>query len=222
MFVNFIDDFNFEVAIGKKPKNSAPCWDQVCGKLDNGRYISIKRKNIFYATKGIQKIVAYPKLVSPIVIVLESPHKDEYTESGSAKGPAMGKSGERFQQNFQELIKAKDIQSMIKTGVHDVILINAVQYQCTFGETINKKMRDYNWSMCFNKGCSKDLIYRLEALQPEILINACTKSDLNLQLAVHSVIHAHVTQGAQLYGTYIYGRHPINWTSKSKTIRRKW
>ena len=221
MFVNFLDGFDFEVTIGRKPKNSVPCWDQLCGKLDNGHYIQLKRRNIFYATKGTQRIIAHPKLIRPVVIILESPHKEEYKKSGAANGPAWGDTGIRFNQNFQRLINAKDIQSWINTGVHDVILINAVQYQCSFGETINPKLRDHNWTKCFEKGCCSDLIYRLEALQPEILINACTKSNLNLQLAVHSAIFTHINQGKRLFNTYIYGSHPITWSSYTQTLRRK-
>lgn len=225
MFTNYMKGFSFEAAIGKKPPTPAPCWDQIYGKLDRGNFIplnQLERKNIFYTLNGTQRTIANKISNHSIVIILESPHKDEYKESGAANGPAFGPTGTCFNKHFKRLITAKDIGMGITTGVYDVILINAVQYQCTFGETIDSKFRDYNWLNCFEKGCAEDLICRLEALQPEILINACTKSDANLQLAVHTTIFLHRAMGKTLFSKYIYGTHPITWTSKTETMRRKW
>lgn len=129
-----------------------------------------------------------------IVIVLESPHKDEYIFNENQKqyiGPALGTTGQNLLNWLPSVLinyvpteidkktaTAKCIEKHnIKLGVYAVKLVNAVQYQCSLGQE-TELFRDNVFSKMWEKpNIRKSFGKRLEECKPSIIINCCTKGD---------------------------------------------
>ena len=125
-----------------------------------------------------------------IVIVLESPHKDEFLNNDSV-GVAVGKTGENlFHWLPQVLLNyvpceveettakakyhgAKDIES----GIYAIRIVNAIQYQCSLGEDTEKYRDDIFSKLWDSSMVQNDFIDRLEKSHPDIIINCCTKGN---------------------------------------------
>ena len=151
------------------------------------------------------------KLSDPIVIILESPHKDEFdTITSMALGPAMGKTGDNLKAHFDFAIQNSSIYQFLLGASHDIVLVNAIQYQCSLGNSLGKKkptnisLRNTNFKLCFN---TNDLQKRLNALKPFATINLCTKQ-----------FQQNVANIAQSFNNYTYGNHPSSWYIPSNRI----
>ena len=92
-------------------------------------------------------------LYSPIVIVLESSHQDEHDPiTLKALGPYIGATGYNLKTYFDSIIVHSQIYPHICSLKHDIVLLNAVQFQCSLGNSLsgkgsyrNKKCRDSNF-----------------------------------------------------------------------------
>ncbi len=108
-----------------------------------------------------------------IAVILESPHKDEYSDQNFI-APALGATGNHLQKYFVNLMAEAIKNIKLDSGVYDVILGNGVQYQCSNGDD-PKKYRDENWCrLWFSENMKQDFIERLNKYNPQIIINACT------------------------------------------------
>lgn len=207
--VNYLPNFNFRVVI-KKPTAPiiAPCMDQICGWIDtNGNYNSIRKWKTKFNVDYLSNRTAVCRgkaIKSPIVVILESPHVDEFDASGTPKGPAQGKTGNRFDKYFEQLINSSSVSNVIGTESHAVVLVNSVQYQCSLGKQPlkgkNRSDCDKNWKSCFNAGGNTDLVNRLNALKPVAVINLCTAS-----------LKKDVDQQICHFSNYTCGYHPASW-----------
>lgn len=214
-------NFDFVKITGFQPQNPLPCPDQVCGYILNGKYKSVRNRkikyNIDYNATGYKTYLG-KRLKSPVVVILESPHKEEFCKMcGMPIGPARGKTGNYFDEHFGKLIKNSSIYQYINAGMHAVVFVNAVQYQCSLGNSLqgknnaqNRIICDKNWVRCFNGGCKYDLKRRVAALKPIAIINLCTKGKRNLR----GIVQPYVNQIA----TYTYGNHPSSWWCKNCRI----
>lgn len=184
--------------------NTSACSDNFVGiiKYDKGRFMSFNGKQQFGLQrnaddKSVQiqkrKVLNYnslPACKNPrIVILLESPHKDEYPpiNNTAVSGPAMGNSGNRF--NSQCIKVFNNNSNMLKTQLgitnsaskieYDVFFVNAIQYECSLGYSpIKPEIRDYVFELLWNQQSNSfrdDLVERLNLLHPNLIINACTK-----------------------------------------------
>ena len=206
MHENFMTDFDFGKFAPQKHGVLSPCPDQIFGQMQGKKYYpypTSNRKNIVYDENATE--TNPPK--SPIVIILESPHKSEF-DGSKPLGIAHGKTGAFFNAKFGELFAATDIfQQLKEDDTHEVVLMNAVQYQCSLGLALNKYenklQRDKIWLSCFEQCCATDLRDRISALEPFAVINLCTKGVKNLQLILHEKIND--------YPNYVYGTHPSTW-----------
>lgn len=115
-----------------------------------------------------------------IVIVLESPHKDEYNNSKSAiaPAPALGTTGCSLDREFVCKLNEfmKNNSEAIQDGVYDVILMNAVQFQCSMGiKPLDTNVRNKIFlQMCFNNDIRINFSERLKEYKPKVIINCCT------------------------------------------------
>jgi len=142
------------------------------------------------------------------VLILESPHKDEYTDDFQQLTPANGISGVRIY-NFRKRIFPDELG--------EIIICNPVQWQASLYALHNKSMYNYTfkklkndvWSFLWNES-KIEFIDRLKKYNPQIIINSCTSS---LKKKVQDEINKYF-QEKQLYKTY----HPARW---SKTITKK-
>lgn len=129
-------------------------------KISKDNLIDIKNKN--------EKI---------IVIVLESPHIDEFNKKkfNVAPAPALGSTGCNLDKYFCKVIERCFKKYMVKDGKYHVILSNAIQYQCSLGAD-TEVFRDRVWlKLWLNRSFKKYFIARLKEYSPDIIMNFCTK-----------------------------------------------
>lgn len=206
-----------------------PCPDRLFGKICCGEYKPLKsqgRQNIYY-----DKTETIPK--NAVVAILESPHTSEYDRDGKPMGAANGKTGMMFDNKFEVLFSKSQIANSINiNGEFDVVLINAVQYQCSLGKQLNycakgkndarkvsrskcienKLQRDANWLKCINnQECCDDFLMRLKALKPKLVLNLCTIGYSNLQLVLHDIICNNKNRFDYGDMEYTWGSHPSTW-----------
>lgn len=107
-----------------------------------------------------------------IIIILESPHKDEYSKGIIA--PAMGKTGKNIKDYLLKILDKKIENPKDNEKKYDVILMNAIQYQTSLGID-TEYFRDRVWLTLWNKGdLRKEFIKRLEGYDADIIFNFCT------------------------------------------------
>ena len=129
-----------------------------------------------------------------LALVLESPHKKEFDNFFQA-GPAKGSTGENIKKYFPQVLfnylpykKHKDkieydSSKQIPDGKYKVLLINAVQFQCSLGESTTKYRDDIftnMWNYNVNNDqnvVQDDFKSRLESHSPCVVINCCTKGN---------------------------------------------
>jgi hypothetical protein len=112
-----------------------------------------------------------------IILVLESPHIDEYI---GTPGPAKGFTGEMIRLHLQKALPIEEI------GGYGLIVMNAIQYQCSLGVSTDF-FRDRVFRASWNFGGRESLGTRVERLyrHGDILVNCCTKGkdyDVNTPL----------------------------------------
>jgi hypothetical protein len=149
-----------------------------------------------------------------VVLVIESPHKSEYTSDGRfiPIGPAQGTTGEKIEQYFEKLFNnsiPRYIELTEKS--YGVIICNPVQYQSSLHEIlhlnkINSNLRDGIWKGLFDENEFK---CRLARYLPIVVINACTsgvKGKVDL-----AILHE--------YPLFKASSHPCMW-NRSTTIEK--
>ena len=202
------------------------CPDARFARLVNGKITEIpnsqgkldikNRDPILYSMTGAT-VAAKEKLQNVIVLILESPHIDEF--SGQIVAPAMGRTGEHCFRYFDKLFAKSSLASHIsKSKQYDLVFVNSVQYQTSCGaspltDKANKQRRDDNWMAIFKKCSSNDLLKRLAALKPVLVLNLCTKSTMNLQDTVDATVKPKYPRN------YTVGDHPFNWFKPTASIK---
>lgn len=112
-----------------------------------------------------------------IVIVLESPHIDEFNKNkfSVAPAPALGSTGCKLDKYFYEIINECFKKYSIEKGKYHVILSNAIQYQCSL-LTDTDIFRDRVWlKLWLSRNFKSEFINRLQIYEPDIIINLCTE-----------------------------------------------
>ena len=134
------------------------------------------------------------------LLVIESPHKDEYDENFNPIAPAQGKTGKNIENYFCEIInssdesikrvfckkiKKKDNQNKQESyEVMQLIICNPVQFQASLYELHQSEnswdysnFKDSIWRKLYNNdiGEERSFINRVnKTYKPKIIINACT------------------------------------------------
>lgn len=120
-----------------------------------------------------------------LVILLESPHKDEYLFNCIDRpiAPAIGETGENIRKYFMSVIRSCcHIHSHLVQKTR-VILANPIQFQCSLVSVINsdaesdawKETRDAVWKGLWSRqAIQNEFRERLERYHPDFIINACT------------------------------------------------
>lgn len=180
----------------KKEKNPRKCEDQYIGILKinvdtsfNGEICWITPYDLLKNRKDSNEI-QNEKQIPTIVVVLESPHKDEFFDGNSERDdpmPAMGDTGDNIIKYFSSVLMKYINQigmsngvisrrtSGIENGKYRIALVNVVQYQCSLGEP-TKEFRNKVFCKMWNfPKVKKDFIHRLKIVNPTIIINCCTK-----------------------------------------------
>ena len=157
-------------------------------RICNNRYI-IPRCDVSGEELGPQLQRPQPRpepeqeRIRNIVLLLESPHKDEYTDGDIArpKAPACGETGDNIDR-WLGTVLSRTNEDLIEPGCH-VIISNPIQFQTSLhaihGRSVSNSswdtLRDNVWKTLWHEdhiqGC---FLARLTAYNPSLIINACT------------------------------------------------
>lgn len=124
-----------------------------------------------------------------LVVVVESPHKEEYHNAdlscpiAAAQGDTSGSTGYEIHHHLEEIVNlvANDVMDM--GDVYEVIIANPIRWQTSLvtlhGQSPRnspwKELRDAVWSALWGIAAVRcDFLTRLCSYNPSIVVNACT------------------------------------------------
>lgn len=143
-----------------------------------------------------------------IIMVLESPHADEFI---GEPAPAKGFTGEMIRRHLSEAISVDSLQS------YDLILINAIQHQCSLGVSTDL-YRDRIFRTTWNAGGRESFVSRIKHLyRPgDIVVNCCTKgNDYKTDTALRNLVEHELRKALPSVET-IKRMHPAAWREPSR------
>ncbi|MBC1501594.1 hypothetical protein HB943_13385 [Listeria weihenstephanensis] len=156
-----------------------------------------------------------PKLNKYIFLVLESPHRDEYTwksECLTPSKPAQGTTGMRIEENLEYVLMAINpkLGNSLEVGKYEVILINPVPFQASLGSLytgeIQGELRNEIWTLLWkDTKCKDEFLGTIAKKQQDVklIINSCT---IQLQKHVQQAL-TEPNKGYQI----VKMRHPSQW-----------
>jgi len=148
-----------------------------------------------------------------ILILLESPHVDEYflganqviTPRGPAQKRRYGGAGHGLEKHGAKVLE----QLGLPSGIYAVVIANPVPYHCSLGllkpgEKIKNRVRDHVWTRLWSLDFVRsDFIARCKQYAPAAILNCCTE---NLQS------HVSLFLGENGYGRSLFeAYHPSSW-----------
>lgn len=111
-----------------------------------------------------------------IVIVLESPHIDEYlSDNKFGPTPAIGKTGTNLQKYFNHEKIFEKIERTDEYQNYRVILMNVIQYQCSLGVDTKIFRDDIFDGLLEDVDIVGDFVNRLKSYNPNVIFNGCTE-----------------------------------------------
>lgn len=244
----------FSIQISNKAKKQRELLNKICKhcKFDGEEMVSIlgvyqEEKRVhdvwrYNVTVKNYKIVKFCKFYQgvgrffdqtidtknrSIVLIIESPHKDEYDNKFAPIAPAQGATGEKIEKYIVDLLRNHK-QVRLSDGLYNILIVNPVQFQASLFNlhkvSLSSKnsavsaIRDKVWLSIFSK--EKDnFVDRLISYKPSLLINACTAK---LKSIVDTEIK-YLLRNKQLNcgGYFIADKHPSVWSSKTKLTKAK-
>lgn len=203
--MNFTEIVNSTIA---EIANLANIEQRICPDQCLGQISYITRNKAFERTPAADR----PSEEKALIVILESPHKEEFINNPC---PANGKTGKLL---VEHLLQVKGLSSYKD---HFLIVINAIQYQCSLGYP-TRNFRDIIFNWAWNNGGREDFEERLKnVLKPkDTVVNCCTKGnskDLALRKMVHTTLKDLLPQETQL----LRRTHPSSWHS-SKNRKFEW
>jgi len=181
------------------------CPDQYLGKVSE-----IEEMQSIYKRQTVE---VRPKNERCLLLVLESPHVKEFE---GELGPAKGITGNNI---VKYLRGVPDLESF---GGYGLILINAVQYQCSLGYA-TQKYRDDVFKDIWNNGGKTDFMIRLKAVYQsgDKLISCCTKGSSRIaQQELRYLVQCAIKEA--IPDEIVYRRnHPSFWHFLSNR-KREW
>ena len=217
--------------------SSKLCQDDVFGQLkqisaNRWMWFSIhnKRYKKLRVPSTIKEIIEVDNKNPKILLVLESPHRAEYKEDGSAICPANGSSGKNIYNYLCNLFNdignlgkknyinscntLKNFLQNNKDKIIDIWIVNSIQKQCSLGiEPINNIIKESNW---IDEWCSSqnDLIKRCENIignmekQNYFIINLCTRG---IYIPMKQLVENEFVSSNSFNCFYCKGPHPSSW-----------
>lgn len=138
-----------------------------------------------------------------VILVLESPHIEEFKDE---LGPAKGTTGRNIVSFIGEVL------GLIDTLERPLILMNAVQYQCSLGQP-TKKYRDKVFAATWQRGGKEDFSNRLRKIyrDGDTIICACTRGYMSgRKRHLRQLVYAAI-QEACPNATVLLRTHPVAW-----------
>lgn len=159
-----------------------------------------------------------------IVIILESPHDCEYSDSEFIN-PALGSTGENLKSSIISLItNVQKNDKILNAGKYRIILMESIQYQCSLGldlrEAPNTVIRDKVFENIWNLTPSiikNDFVARLASYMPDVIFNLSTKNVRGLVQKGVDFYCKKINKQIEVY----QGFHPSSW-GKSNKNKKVW
>ena len=192
--MNFEQIVSSAVALQGRPFEMRACPDQYLGVLTE-----IIGNTKFPMREGVGKRPNSPCLI----IVLESPHVDEFKDE---PGPAKGFTGEMIRKYLPAALGRPTVEGM------GLVLLNAVQYQCSLGSN-TVVYRDRIFRAAWSQGGRKNFLARFQsvATHEDLVMNCCTKgNDFEIHTPLRSLVECAVRQKVPQVQT-IRRMHPASW-----------
>ena len=156
-----------------------------------------------------------------IVLILESPHKDEYDPSLAKPLPAQGRTGDNICIYFVDMLNNANGHNKrnlnVVNGIYKLALVESVNYQCSEGNDIgNGTIRDDNWIKYYSRDASINLVKKLDYFisnsnNPIIVINACTNST---KKHLQKYVERTILGLANSHIDYFCTQHPCSWSRR--------
>lgn len=126
----------------------------------------------------------------------------------------MGTTGRLFEKKVDSLIRNSNIYKSVCNKKYSVVFLNAIQYQCSLGGNLSnkrgKEIRDNNWNLCFENPAYNDIVERIEAINPYLVINLCTKGLTGMQSKLEEKLYNEILLKYNKI-KYAKGTHPSTW-----------
>ncbi len=199
-----MEEFNFEkmvsstVSLAGRSFDVRACPDQYLGQLSE-----IMGKPQFPFRLNASQRTEHPC----VVMVLESPHKDEFIGD---PGPAKGFTGDMIRNFLHEALSQHNV------GGFGLVLVNAIQHQCSLGISTSEH-RDKIFRAVWGQGGQENFVTRLRSVlrSGDIVMNCCTKgNDFELNTPLRSLVEASIRLHLPEIQT-IRRMHPASWRTKS-------
>ena len=145
------------------------------------------------------------------IIILESPHIDEFNTNGIAVGPAQGSTGRNIRSLLIQLLQS---QTAHLQRIYRLMLVEAIPYQCSnntspIDRTNTNRLFKKMWR---SYGGKIDFENRINQYRPDVILNACTGG-------IHSINKGFTLKGLvqKVLNTYkqhnpsvqlLYSNHP--------------
>lgn len=164
---------------------------------------------VFY---GLSQIT--PKAFEKMVIVLESPHKDEFSSMGVPIRPANGVTGSKINLLLAQIVNNSPPNGISQSIIYKVYLVNSIQYQTSCYQALHNypdynanwhTIRNYVFKALWNNGnfsLQQDLRNRINLINPSVIMNCVTGGKANSSL--RSIVEK-VVKSNNLYS------HPSAW-----------
>lgn len=164
------------------------CQDEVIAVIEVRRGIISIRRTKEYNTRfvSIDALLKYEnKYNSPVIIVTESPHIEEFKVSGvtdfiSKKPikarPVNGVSGQNIMNHIVQLLN--DSKISFNDGNYPLLVINALQEQCSEG--VEPKVKRTKNFITLWSAKKQSLVNRLNMISPALVLCSCTIGDFYL------------------------------------------
>lgn len=209
------------------------CPDIYAGDVNNGvikEWISKEERMKKIKVKNGRHIQSYDfsKLEpdtkrNSIVIILESPHKNEYEldQLWDKPNPAVSATGTKLGNNINDLIGAvSKSYPQINSGKYQIVLMNSIQYQCSLGVTpLNVTVRDLVFSKIWKLNeIRESFVTRLESYNPQFIFNLCTMGEVvpHLDFLVQALINDKYLRDDKV--NLFVGNHPSGWRKGNKFV----
>ncbi len=198
----FVKIVNEAVSLQGRPVEARECPDQYFGLIGD-----VDGKSEFSTRTPSHG----RPLAACVILVLESPHVDEFI---GMPGPAKGATG--------EMIRKHLVSSLGLPGVrdHGLLLVNAIQHQCSLGAN-TLVYRDRIFRAVWANGGESDFCNRMVSLfRPgDVLVNCCTKGNdfevySPLRNLVESVLRDALPEVESLRRTHPASWRDANWIGK--------
>ena len=180
----------------------------------NKLFLCQSLKKSVYPDRDIPEIFSYTKR---IILLLESPHKDEfYFKNGilTTKAPAQGATGGNINFYITNIIEDIIKQAPLSKGTYDLLIVNPVPYMASLGVFydggMEAELKENVWNTFWGiKDITDDFEKRCIDYKPSLILNFCTKGK---KIKMQEKITSFIMNISNLNTIPIWnGNHPSIW-----------